>query len=48
MKKTAPKKMALSRETLGTLTDSQMKDIQGGATTTCSNWCTTSREVCCP
>lgn len=30
MKKTAPKKMTLSRETLGTLSDKEMKEILGG------------------
>jgi hypothetical protein len=45
MKKTAPKKMTLTRETLGTLSDSDVKAILGGAI---SDQCTTSRFVCCP
>lgn len=45
MKLTAPKKMTLSRETLGTLTDSEMKEVVGGAY---SDRCTTSLYVCCP
>jgi hypothetical protein len=45
MKKTAPKKMTLTRETLGTLNDKDMKAILGRATTT---WTTTSVKVCCP
>jgi transketolase len=45
VKKTAPKKMALSRETLGILTDSEVKEVLGGAY---SDRCTTSRDVCCP
>ena len=44
MKKTAPKKMTLSRETLGTLSDSDVKAILGGVT----NQCTTSVKICCP
>jgi hypothetical protein len=44
MKKTAPKKMTLSRETIGTLSDSETKQILGGVT----NQCTTSVKVCCP
>jgi len=44
MKKTAPKKMALSRETLGILSDSDTKEAMGGVT----NQCTTSVKVCCP
>ncbi len=44
MKKTAPKKMTLSRETLGTLSDSETKQILGGA----SGNCTTSWYFCCP
>jgi hypothetical protein len=31
MKKTAPKKMKLSRETVGTLANDQVKAAQGGA-----------------
>ena len=46
MKKTAPKKMTLSRETLALLTDSELKkEVLGGAW---SDRCTTSRDVCCP
>jgi hypothetical protein len=45
MKKIAPKKMTLSRETLGTLSDSETKQILGGAI---SDQCTTSRNICCP
>ena len=44
MKKTAPKKMALSRETIGTLSDSDTQKVFGGAGTTT----TTSRYICCP
>ena len=44
MKKTAPKKMTLTRETIGTLSDSDTKQALGGATGNC----TTSRFVCCP
>jgi natural product precursor len=44
VKKTAPKKMILNRETIGTLNDKDMKAILGGATTACE---TTSRLVCC-
>jgi natural product precursor len=44
MKKTAPKKMTLNRETIGTLNDKDMKAILGGATAPCE---TTSRVVCC-
>jgi hypothetical protein len=44
-KKTAPKKMTLSRETLALLTDSELKtEVLGGY----SNRCTTSVNVCCP
>jgi hypothetical protein len=48
VKKTAPKKMTLSRETLAVLTDSEpelKKEVLGGAW---SDRCTTSRDVCCP
>ena len=45
MKKTAPKKMTLSRETLRFLTDQDAKQILGGAPT---DKCTTSMFVCCP
>ena len=48
MNKTAPKKMVLSCETLGTLTDSEMKEVQGAASNACSGLCSSSREVCCP
>jgi hypothetical protein len=44
MKKIAPKKMTLSRETLGTLSDSEVKEALGGAFT---DKCTTSMYVCC-
>jgi hypothetical protein len=44
MKKTAPKKMTLSRETLGALNDQEMKKILGGVLT---DRCTTSVNVCC-
>ncbi len=44
MKKIAPKKMTLSRETLGALSDQEMKKILGGAFT---DRCTTSVNVCC-
>jgi hypothetical protein len=44
MKKTAPRKMTLARETLGILSDSDTKAIVGGVT----NQCTTSVKVCCP
>jgi len=44
MKKIAPKKMALSRETIGTLSDSDTQQVFGGVTTQC----TTSRNICCP
>ncbi len=45
MKKTAPKKMTLTRETIGTLSDSDTQKVFGGAVT---DRCTTSRDVCCP
>jgi hypothetical protein len=45
VKKTAPKKMTLSRETLRFLTDQDAKQILGGAPT---DKCTTSMFVCCP
>jgi hypothetical protein len=45
MKKTTPKKMALSRETIGTLSDSDTQKVFGGAFT---DQCTTSRISCCP
>jgi hypothetical protein len=45
MKKTALKKMTLSRETLAVLTDPELKEeIVGGV----SARCTTSIQVCCP
>jgi len=44
-KKDAPKKMTLSRETLGTLTDQEARKALGGAI---SDRCTTSVNVCCP
>jgi len=43
VKKIAPKKMTLSRETLGTLSDKEMKEILGGATRVTGN----SKDVCC-
>jgi hypothetical protein len=45
VKKTAPKKMTLSRETLGTLNDHDMQAILGGApeTTDSQNACCTSK-----
>lgn len=43
MKKTAPKKITLSRETLGILSDKNMKEILGGVTAKC----TTSVNICC-
>ncbi|MFL6235197.1 MAG: class I lanthipeptide [Thermoanaerobaculia bacterium] len=43
MKKTAPKKMTLTRETLGTLSDKEMKEILGGALPTTTN----SVNACC-
>jgi hypothetical protein len=46
VKKTAPKKMTLSRETLALLTDSELKtEVLGGGY---SDRCTTSVNVCCP
>lgn len=46
MKKTALKKMTLSRETLAVLNDPELKtEILGGAY---SDRCTTSVNVCCP
>ncbi|HTG33375.1 MAG TPA: hypothetical protein VLB76_10635 [Thermoanaerobaculia bacterium] len=45
MKKTAPKKMTLSRETIGTLSDSDTQKVFGGAY---SDRCTTSVNICCP
>jgi hypothetical protein len=44
MKKTAPKKMTLTRETIGTLSDSDTQQVFGGVT----GQCTTSIKVCCP
>lgn len=44
MKKTAPKKMILSRETLGILNDKDMKAILGGGEVRDT---TDSRENCC-
>ncbi len=43
MKKIAIKKMTLSRETLGTLTDKDMKAILGGAKPETSD----SQNACC-
>jgi hypothetical protein len=46
VKKIAPKKMTLSRETLALLADSELKmEVLGGAY---SDRCTTSVNVCCP
>jgi hypothetical protein len=44
MKKIAPKKMTLSRETLAILSDSEVNKALGGAY---SDRCTTSMYVCC-
>ncbi len=43
MKKTTPKKMELTRETLGTLQDSQVKEIMGGQVP----WTSNSVNACC-
>ena len=43
MKKTAPKKMTLTRETIGTLNDKDMKAILGGGLPETTN----SRNACC-
>ena len=43
MKKASPKKMTLTRETLGTLQDKEMKAILGGALPETGN----SKNVCC-
>jgi hypothetical protein len=43
VKKTAPKKMTLTRETIGTLNDKDMKAILGGALPETTN----SKNVCC-
>lgn len=43
MKKIAPKKLTLNRETLGTLTDQEMKAILGGARPTTTD----SVNACC-
>jgi|1185.fasta_scaffold241992_3 hypothetical protein len=43
MKKAAPQKMILTRETLGTLNDKDMKAILGGALPTTTN----SVNACC-
>jgi len=45
VKKTAPKKLTLSRETLAALTNSELKKLVLGGV---SNRCTTSVQVCCP
>jgi hypothetical protein len=46
MKKTPPKKMTISRETLAVLgKPEEMKKVFGGAPT---DRCTTSINVCCP
>jgi len=43
VKKTAPKKMTLTRETLGALNDKDMKAILGGALPVTGD----SKNVCC-
>ena len=43
MKKATPKKMTLTRETIGTLSDQEMKAILGGALPETTN----SRNACC-
>jgi hypothetical protein len=43
VKKTAPKKMILSRETLGSLSDKDMKEILGGERPVTYG----SEKVCC-
>jgi hypothetical protein len=43
VKKMTPKKLTLSRETLGTLNDLEMKAILGGAIPPTGN----SRDICC-
>jgi hypothetical protein len=43
MKKMTPKKMTLSRETIGTLSDKEMKAILGGALPETTN----SKVACC-
>jgi natural product precursor len=43
VKKTSPKKMTLSRETLGALSDKEMKDILGGDRPVTYG----SKDVCC-
>jgi hypothetical protein len=43
MKKATVKKMTLTRETLGTLNDQEMKEILGGA----MPWTTDSKNACC-
>jgi hypothetical protein len=45
MKKTAPKKIRLSRETLGNLTDTQMKAVEGGQKPYLPT--TDSEDACC-
>ncbi|MFL6235198.1 MAG: hypothetical protein ACJ76N_18835 [Thermoanaerobaculia bacterium] len=44
MKKTGPKKLALSRETLGILHDKDMKAILGGEVVP---WTSDSQNACC-
>ena len=44
VKKTAPKKMTLSRETLGSLSDKDMKAILGGEVVP---WTSDSQNACC-
>jgi hypothetical protein len=43
MKKTAPKKMMLSRETLGILSDQEMKEILGAVSSDTHG----TKDVCC-
>lgn len=43
MKKATVKKMTLTRETLGTLNDKEMKEILGGAARPTTN----SVDICC-
>ncbi len=45
MKKTAPKKMTLTRETISILNDSLTLNVLGGAT---QGPCTGTVKICCP
>jgi hypothetical protein len=47
MKKTAPKKIQLSRETLGRLTNEQMQAAEGGQKPPRSLPTTDSEDACC-